>query len=71
MVGIRACELWLFGGNSNNGSYCGLASSDSSDAWSYSFAFISARLAVKSKELAVYFGKQFIEIWADYVLIRK
>ena len=27
----------------------------------------SARLAVKSKELAEYFGKQFIDIWADYL----
>ena len=64
-------SLWLFGGRSAYGSYCGLAYSYSSTAWSDSFANVSARLAVKSKELAVYFGKQFIEIWADYVLIRK
>lgn len=64
-------SLWLFGGGSNYGSYCGLAYSYSSSAGSYSNASVSARLAVKSKELAVYFGKQFIEIWADYVLIRK
>ena len=64
-------SLWLFGGVSSHGSYCGLAFSHSSFAWSDSFANVSARLAVKSKELAVYFGKQFIEIWADYVLIRK
>ena len=64
-------SLWLFGGYSSDGSACGLAVSNSYDAWSNSAAYISARLAVKSKELAVYFGKQFIEIWADYVLIRK
>lgn len=64
-------SLWLFGGASSSGSSCGLASSYSLSAWSYSRASISARLAVKSKELAVYFGKQFIEIWADYVLIKK
>ena len=64
-------SLWLFGGYSDYGSYCGLAFSSSSLAWSGSDANVSARLAVKSKELAVYFGKQFIEIWADYVLIRK
>lgn len=64
-------SLWLFGGDSYYGSACGLAYSHSALAWSSSYAGISARLAVKSEELAVYFGKQFIEIWADYVLIRK
>lgn len=60
-------QLWLFGGGSNSGSGCGLASADSGYAWSYSHSHISARLAVKTDELAVYFGKQFIDIWADYV----
>ena len=64
-------SLWLFGGYSDIGSACGLACSGSDVAWSSSYARISARLAVKSKELAVYFGKQFIGIWADYVLIKK
>ena len=64
-------SLWLFGGSSSNGAYCGLAFAYSNSAWSHSFAFISARLAVKSEELAVYFGKQFIGTWADYVLIKK
>ena len=64
-------SLWLFGGASYDGSSCGLAYSDSYLAWSVSLANFSARLAVKSKELAVYFGKQFIGTWADYVLIKK
>ena len=59
--------LWLFGGASYPGAACGLASAASTDAWSNSDAAVSARLAVKSEELAVYFGKQFISIWADYV----
>lgn len=59
--------LWLFGGDSRSGSACGLASASSYNAWSHSAAYFSARLAVKSEELAVYFGKQFISIWADYV----
>lgn len=46
---------------------CGLACAYSFNAWSNSYASLSARLAVKSEELAGYFGKQFIEIWADYV----
>ena len=60
-------SLWLFGGNSVNGATCGLACANSNSAWSFSDSPLSARLAVKSEELAVYFGKQFIDIWAGYV----
>lgn len=60
-------KLWLFGGRSSTGSNCCLAYSASNVAWARSSARCSARLAVKSEELADYFGKQFIEIWADYV----
>lgn len=38
-------QLWLFGGNSLSGSYCGLASATSTNAWSASSAYSSARLA--------------------------
>ena len=41
--------------------------SDSSYGASFSGAGVSARLAVKSEELAKYFGQQFIDIWSDYV----
>lgn len=60
-------ELWLFGGNSNSGSNGGLAAAGSGDVWSSLYSGISARLAVKKYDLALYFGKQFIEIWSDYV----
>ena len=60
-------NLWLFGDSSDYGSYCGLAYLTSHRAWAYSHATYSARLAVKSEELAEYFGKQFIDIWADYL----
>ena len=60
-------SLWLFGGVSNYGACCGLAYAHSYDEWSYSYASLSARLAVKTEELAVYFGKQFRDIWAEYV----
>lgn len=59
--------LWLFGGYSHLGSLCGLASSRSDLAWTHSIASYSARLAVKSEELAEYFGKQFIDIWTDFL----
>ena len=62
-------RLWMFGGDSGNGARCGLAYADSAAAWSESNAFISARLAVKSEELANYFGQQFIDIWSDYVAL--
>ena len=59
-------SLVLWGGVANNGAVCGLAFVDSHNAFSYSNAALGARLAVKSDELATYFGKQFTEIWADY-----
>ena len=61
-------KLWLFGGASGNGASCGLAYADSSHAWLSSSPRV-ARLAVKSKELAEYFGNQFIDIWSDYVAL--
>ena len=59
--------LWLLGGNSYSGSNCGLAAAHSAHAWTYSHAAHSARLAVKSEELAQYFGEQFIDIWTDFL----
>ena len=61
-------KLWLFGGDSGDGSSCGLAFEGSSLAWSRSVSSFSARLAVKSGALAKYFGQQFIDIWADYLI---
>ena len=40
-------------------------------ASSYSNSDRGSRLVFKNKELARYAGKQFVDIWADYVLIRK
>lgn len=36
-------------------------------ASSYSYTSSGARLAFKTRELAIYAGKQFVEIWADFV----
>lgn len=62
-------KLWMCGGRSNYGMRCGLTSADSYTGWSYGNAIISARLAVKTEELAAYFGMQFIDIWAEYVTL--
>lgn len=45
----------------------GVAYADANDAASYANTFYGSRLAFKSKELAEYCGKQFIDIWADFV----
>ena len=58
--------LWLGGGSSSFGAYCGLAAAHSCAAWSYANANVSARLEHKTEELAIYSGKQFTELWANY-----
>ena len=62
----RNLQLWLGGGNSSDDAYCGLASSSSYDVWSNANAHVSARLAHKTEELAIYSGKQFTELWTNY-----
>lgn len=59
-------QLWLGSGSSYYGAYCGLAAASSSNAWSLAAASLSARLAHKTEELAIYSGKQFTELWANY-----
>lgn len=59
-------QLCFGGGNSNLGAVCGLASAGSNYAWSFAYASLSARLAHKTEELAIYSGKQFTELWANY-----
>lgn len=53
--------------SSSAGSFGGLVFASANFASSSSGTGIGYRLAFKSEELAVYAGKQFIEIWADYV----
>lgn len=51
--------------------YAGLVCAYSDYAPSTSYAPIGSRLCLKSDTLAVYCGKQFINIWANFCLIRK
>lgn len=51
--------------------YARLVYAYSIDAPSSSYAHVGSRLCLKSDTLAVYCGKQFINIWADFCLIRK
>lgn len=60
-------KLLLWGGDAHDGARCGFVYSGSAGAFGYSNSSIAARLAVKTEKLAVYFGKQFRDIWAEYV----
>lgn len=64
----RRKELVFWGGSAVSGAYCGLASAYSLNAWSYSSADVGSRLAVKSEEIAEYFGNQFKELWRDFLI---
>lgn len=52
--------------------YAGLAYALSDNcASSNSTAFFGSHLCLKTRDLSVYCGKQFISLWADFCLIRK
>ena len=59
-------QMSVGGGFSDSGAACGLAFEESYDSWSNSYALLSARLAHKTEKLAIYSGKQFTELWANY-----
>lgn len=61
----------VVGRSSNNAvAHGGLVCAYASNASSVAYTYGGARLAFKSEELAVYAGKQFIEIYADFILAR-
>ena len=49
--------------------FAGLGFASSAGAWSLSSAAFGSRFAYKSRELARYSGKQFIELWKEAYLI--
>lgn len=51
--------------------YAGFGSAYSNDAPSYTAAHFGSRLCLRSSDLAVYCGKQFIKLWADFNLTKK
>ena len=52
-----------------HGTSCGFGSVRSNYAPSYTTAIVGSRFCFKTRELAEYCGKQFIELWADFRLI--
>lgn len=53
--------------NSSAVAHGGLVCSNAFNASAYSSSFYGVRLAFSTRELAEYAGKQFIDIWADFV----
>ena len=51
--------------------YAGFGFASSYDGPSDATAYFGSRLCLRSDELAVYCGMQFIKLWADFKLIRK
>lgn len=58
-------------GDKYQSEYAGLACATSYSTPSDAGACIGSRLCLKSEALATYCGKQFIDLWADYLLTRK
>ena len=58
-------------GDKYQSEYAGLAFAISPNTPSNSHAYFGSHLCFKNIELATYCGKQFIKIWADFVLIKK
>lgn len=58
-----------FVGRSNGGAsaYGGLVFANANNGSAYSYTNIGSRLAFKSRDLAIYCGKQFIDIWINYL----
>ena len=51
--------------------YAGFAFAYSIYAPSNAYSYFGSRLCLKSEALAVYCGKQFIDLWADFNLVRR
>lgn len=57
----------LFGGHANYGAIAGFGCLGAYDRFSYSYAALGFRLCQETEEKAAYFGRQFIELWAEYL----
>ena len=51
----------------SSSAYGGLVFAYAHSAPSYSYSYFGSRLAFKTRELAEYCGRQFIDIWAEYL----
>lgn len=67
----KAVRHLIMIGDKYQSEYAGLASAYSDYAPSYTYANIGSRLCLKSEALATYCGKQFIDLWAAFLLTPK
>ena len=57
----------LLAGHANDGAYAGFGCLSADGRSSYSDAYVGFRLCQETEEKAAYFGRQFIELWAEYL----
>lgn len=57
----------LFGGHAAYGASAGFGYLNAYSRSSYSYAYVGFRLCQETEEKAAYFGRQFIELWAEYL----
>lgn len=57
----------LFGGYATHGALAGFGYLTATSRSSYSNAYLGFRLCQETEEKAAYFGRQFIELWAEYL----
>ena len=60
-------NLLLGAGNAGSGSYAGFGYTGTSNRCSYAGANYAVLLCLPTREMAEYFGRQFIDIWCDYL----
>ena len=63
----KECCRFVGRSNGHAGAYGGLVYAYAYYGSANSYASFGSRLAFKSRELAIYCGKQFIEIWINYL----
>lgn len=57
----------VYRSSNNAGASGGVACASANSGSSFTYTYVGSRLAFKTRELAEYAGRQFVEIWADYV----
>lgn len=57
----------LLAGYASSGAFAGFGCLDTHNRSSYSHAYVGFRLCQETPEKAEYFGKQFIDLWAEYL----
>lgn len=62
----RCCRVVGRSGD-NAGAGGGLVFANADYASSHSYTYVGSRLAFKTRELALYAGKQFVDLWCDFV----